>query len=193
MLSETWNTVLKNWKNEKKTEKQKEGTILFANSTNKGQQALFGLKMPAVRWPLLVECIASVAGVMFQHPQAIPGVFEVFEVWLTDISEISTTAHLRDCIIKGLLRTQAVTGQQPCVFYWDRLFFHFYASSLAMSQCHNITSLSLLHSNCDAGLHRWHHSRPSWNLFQIVLALILEEINLHRTIMSNCRTATSTS
>ncbi len=54
---------------------------------------------------------------MFQHPQAIPGVFEVFEVRLTDVSEISTAAHVRDCIIKGLLRTQVVTGQQPCVFY----------------------------------------------------------------------------
>ncbi len=42
-------TLENNLKNKKKTEKQKEVTILFANSTDKGQQTLFGLKMPAVR------------------------------------------------------------------------------------------------------------------------------------------------
>ena len=183
---EKWKTVGNNFKNEKKTEKQKEVTILFANSTDKGQRTLFGLKMPAVCWPLLVECVASAAGVMFQHPQAITG---VFEVRLTDVSEISTAAHMQDCIIKGLLRTKADTSQQTWGFYWDRLFFHFYASSLATSQCHNVTWLLLLHSDCDAGLHRWRHSRPSWHLFQIVLRLLLEEIILHRSMVSNCGTA----
>ncbi len=183
---EKWKTVGNNLKNEKKTEKQKEVSILFGNFTDKGQQTLFGLKMPAVCWPLSVECVTSAAGVMFQHPQAITG---VFDVQLPDISEISTAAHVRDCIIKGLLRTKVDTGQQTCGFYWDKLFFHFYASSLATSQRHNIMLLSLLHSDCDAGLHRWRHSRPSWNLFQIVLGLLLEEIILHRSMVSNWGTA----
>ena len=71
------------------------------------------------------------SGVMFELPQAITG---VFDVCLPYVSEISTTAHAWDCVIKGLLRTKADTGQQTCGFYSDRLFFHFYASSLATLQ-----------------------------------------------------------
>ena len=107
--------------------------------------------MPAVRWPLSVERIGRVSGVMFECSQANTG---VFDVCLPYISEISTAEHVQDCIIKGCLRTKADTGQQSCGFFSDKLFFHFYALSLAMSQCHNIKLLSLFHSNCDAGLHR---------------------------------------
>ncbi len=77
---------------------------------------------------------------MFDRPQAITGVFDVHLLY---VSEISTTAHAQDCVIKAFVRTKAGTGQRSCGFLSHNLFFCFYASSVATSQRHNIKSLSL--------------------------------------------------